>query len=85
VTSVVSWIAFPSGLDAMSTEWTCAIQCASSVTRVPVPGPGVASGPDRLGSVRYLALLVLAVVFLTGLAWWVFFIGNAVVRVFRRH
>jgi hypothetical protein len=34
--------------------------------------------------VRYLALLVLAVVFLTGLVWWVFFIGNAVVQLFRR-
>jgi hypothetical protein len=34
--------------------------------------------------VRYLALLVLAVVFLTGLVWWGLFIGNAVVRVFRR-
>ena len=33
---------------------------------------------------RYLALLVLAVVFLTGLVWWVFFIGNTVVQLFRR-
>jgi hypothetical protein len=39
---------------------------------------------DRLGSVRYLALLVLAVVFLTGLAWWVFFIGNAFLHLIRR-
>jgi hypothetical protein len=35
--------------------------------------------------VRYLALALLAAVFLTGLVWWVLFIGNAVVRVFRRH
>jgi hypothetical protein len=34
--------------------------------------------------VRYLALLVLAAVFLTGLVWWALFIGNAVVRVIRR-
>jgi hypothetical protein len=34
--------------------------------------------------VRYLALLVLAVVFLTGLVWWLFFIGNAVVHLIRR-
>ena len=33
---------------------------------------------------RYLALLVLAVVFLTGLVWWVVFIGNSVVQLFRR-
>jgi hypothetical protein len=37
-----------------------------------------------LGAVRYLALLVLAIVFLTGLVWWVYFLGGAVVRVFRR-
>jgi hypothetical protein len=37
-----------------------------------------------LSLVRYLALLVLAVVFLTGLVWWVFFIGNTVVRLIRR-
>jgi cytoskeletal protein RodZ len=34
--------------------------------------------------VRYLALLVLGVVFLTGLVWWVLFIGTAVTSVFRR-
>jgi hypothetical protein len=34
--------------------------------------------------VRYLALLVLAVIFLTGLVWWVLFIGNAVMSVLRR-
>lgn len=33
---------------------------------------------------RYLALLVLAVIFLTGLVWWVLFIGNAVMSVLRR-
>jgi hypothetical protein len=35
--------------------------------------------------VRYLALLVLAIVFLTGLVWWVFFLGNSAVRLFRRN
>jgi hypothetical protein len=39
---------------------------------------------DRLDVVRYLALLVLAVVFLTGLVWWVVFIGNTVVRLIKR-
>jgi hypothetical protein len=34
--------------------------------------------------VRYIALLVLAVVFLTGLVWWALFLGNAVLGVFRR-
>jgi hypothetical protein len=34
--------------------------------------------------VRYLALLVLAIVFLTGVVWWVVFIGNAVLHLFRR-
>jgi hypothetical protein len=34
--------------------------------------------------VRYLALLVLAVVFLTGLVWWVLFVSNAVISVIRR-
>jgi hypothetical protein len=34
--------------------------------------------------VRYLALVLLAAVFLTGLVWWLVFIGNAVVHVFRR-
>lgn len=33
---------------------------------------------------RYVALLVLGIVFLTGLVWWVLFIANAVVGVFRR-
>jgi hypothetical protein len=37
-----------------------------------------------LNIVRYLALLVLAVVFLTGLVWWVFFIGNTVLHLIRR-
>jgi hypothetical protein len=37
-----------------------------------------------LDVVRYLALLVLAVVFLTGLVWWVVFIGNTVVRLIKR-
>ncbi len=39
---------------------------------------------DRLDVVRYLALLALAVVFLTGLVWWVVFIGNTVVRLIKR-
>jgi hypothetical protein len=34
--------------------------------------------------VRYLALLVLAIVFLTGLVWWVLFLGNAVRGLVRR-
>jgi hypothetical protein len=34
--------------------------------------------------VRYLALVVLGLVFLTGLVWWVLFLGNAVISVFRR-
>jgi hypothetical protein len=34
--------------------------------------------------VRYIALLVLAVVFLTGLVWWALFLGNAVLGAFRR-
>jgi hypothetical protein len=34
--------------------------------------------------VRYVALLVLGVVFLTGLVWWLLFIGNAVGSAFRR-
>jgi hypothetical protein len=47
--------------------------------------PGICRGARiGLGIVRYLALLVLAVVFLTGLVWWVFFIGNSVVHLFRR-
>jgi hypothetical protein len=37
-----------------------------------------------LVDVRYLALLVLAAVFLTGLVWWVLFIGNALMHLFRR-
>jgi hypothetical protein len=28
--------------------------------------------------VRYLLLAILAVIFLTGLVWWAFFLGNAV-------
>jgi hypothetical protein len=46
--------------------------------------PVAASGPDRLEDVRYLALLVLAAVFLTGLVWWAFFIGNAFMHLIRR-
>jgi hypothetical protein len=34
--------------------------------------------------VRYLALVVLAAVFLTGIVWWVVFLGNAVVGLIRR-
>jgi hypothetical protein len=34
--------------------------------------------------VRYLALVVLALLLLTGLVWWVVFLGNAVVSLFRR-
>jgi hypothetical protein len=34
--------------------------------------------------VRYLVLLVIAAVFLTGLVWWALFVGNAVVSLFRR-
>jgi len=34
--------------------------------------------------VRYLALLVIAVVFLTGVVWWVLFIGTAIARLVRR-
>jgi hypothetical protein len=34
--------------------------------------------------VRYLALVVLAVIFLTGVVWWALFLGNAVLSVFRR-
>lgn len=33
---------------------------------------------------RYIALFVIAAVFLTGLAWWALFLGNAVVSLFRR-
>lgn len=33
---------------------------------------------------RYVALLVLGVVFLTGVVWWVLFVGNAVAGLFRR-
>jgi hypothetical protein len=34
--------------------------------------------------VRYLALLVIAAIFLTGVVWWLVFFGNAVVHLFRR-
>jgi hypothetical protein len=34
--------------------------------------------------VRYIALVVLAAVFLTGVVWWVVFLGNAVVSLIRR-
>lgn len=33
---------------------------------------------------RYVALLVIAAVFLTGLVWWGLFLGNAVVSLIRR-
>lgn len=33
---------------------------------------------------RYAALVLIAVVFLTGLVWWALFLGNAVRSVFRR-
>lgn len=33
---------------------------------------------------RYLALAVIAVVFLTGVVWWVLLVGNAVISLFRR-
>lgn len=32
----------------------------------------------------YVLLVILAVLFLTGLVWWVLFLGNAAMRVFRR-
>jgi hypothetical protein len=34
--------------------------------------------------VRYIALVVLAAVFLTGVVWWVVFLGNAIVSLIRR-
>jgi hypothetical protein len=34
--------------------------------------------------VRYIALVVLAAVFLTGVVWWVVFLGNAVVSLICR-
>jgi hypothetical protein len=34
--------------------------------------------------VRYLLLAVVAVIFLTGLVWWVVFLGNAILTAFRR-
>jgi hypothetical protein len=34
--------------------------------------------------VRYLLLVVLAALLLTGTVWWAIFIGNAVVSLFRR-
>jgi cytoskeletal protein RodZ len=34
--------------------------------------------------VRYIALVVLAAVFLTGVVWWIVFLGNAVVSLIRR-
>jgi hypothetical protein len=37
-----------------------------------------------LAVVRYIALLVLAIIFLTGVVWWVLFIVNAILRLFRR-
>jgi hypothetical protein len=73
----------------------CPICHTSTSTRTPFPakvtiqdsaGPARADAghADRLGVVRYLALLVIAIVFLTGLVWWAFFIGNTVVRLIRR-
>jgi hypothetical protein len=34
--------------------------------------------------VRYVALVLLGLIFLTGIVWWVLFIGNALVSVLRR-
>jgi hypothetical protein len=34
--------------------------------------------------VRYLALVVIAIVLLTGIVWWLVFFGNAVMSVLRR-
>jgi cytoskeletal protein RodZ len=34
--------------------------------------------------VRYIALVVLAAVFLTGVVWWVVFLGNAILSLIRR-
>jgi hypothetical protein len=48
------------------------------------PARSASTGADRLAIVRYLALLVLAIVFLTGLVWWVLFLGNSVLHLFRR-
>lgn len=33
---------------------------------------------------RYLLLVIVALVFLTGVVWWLVFLGNAVTRLFRR-
>lgn len=33
---------------------------------------------------RYIALVVIAAIFLTGLVWWVVFIGNGILNAFRR-
>lgn len=33
---------------------------------------------------RYVALVLLGLIFLTGIVWWVLFIGNALVSVLRR-
>jgi hypothetical protein len=38
----------------------------------------------RFIDVRYVALFVIAAVFLTGLVWWVLFFGNAFIGLFRR-
>jgi hypothetical protein len=45
---------------------------------------GAAERTDKLDVVRYIALLVLAIIFLTGVVWWVLFIVNAILRLFRR-
>jgi hypothetical protein len=34
--------------------------------------------------VRYLALLLLGLIFLTGVVWWLVFFGNAVLHLIRR-
>jgi cytoskeletal protein RodZ len=53
-------------------------------TNQPVAAARAAQPADRFNVVRYLALLVLAVVFLTGLVWWVVFLGNAALHLIRR-
>jgi hypothetical protein len=62
----------------------CLIRHTSTSTGPGLPVVSADQPADRLDSVRYLALLVLAVVFLTGLVWWAVFIGNAVIQLVRR-
>jgi hypothetical protein len=64
----------------------CPICHTSTSTGARFPGVSCAlqKRPDRFLDVRYIALLVLAVVFLTGLVWWVVFLGNAALRLIRR-